>query len=166
MTRFTVLAPYVALLGLICGCVQQTAPADTREEDERVIRKLEAEAVEAAAAKDLDRFVSLYADDASCFVANTPIITGKDAIREYWKAIFALPGFKLDLEVLKVEASRSSDLAYTHGQYTLTSNDDMGNPRTDKGKYVVVYRKQPDGQWKVIIDIGNSDSPAQEASTD
>jgi ketosteroid isomerase-like protein len=108
----------------------------------------------------------LYADDASCFFSNTPIITGKDAIREYWKAIFVLPGFRLGLKVVKVEASRSSDLAYTHGQYTLTSNDDMGNPIIDMGKYVVVYRKQPDGQWKVIIDIGNSDSPAPEASTE
>jgi len=30
----------------------------------------------------------------------------------------------------------------------------------DKGKYVTVYRKQPDGKWKVVADIFNSDLPA------
>jgi ketosteroid isomerase-like protein len=30
----------------------------------------------------------------------------------------------------------------------------------DEGKYLVVYRRQQDGQWRAIADIFNSDLPA------
>jgi ketosteroid isomerase-like protein len=30
---------------------------------------------------------------------------------------------------------------------------------TDKGKYVTIWRKQPDGSWKVVEDMFNSDIP-------
>jgi hypothetical protein len=33
-------------------------------------------------------------------------------------------------------------------------------PLTDKGNYVTVYRKQPDGTWKLVVDIGNTALPA------
>jgi ketosteroid isomerase-like protein len=39
-------------------------------------------------------------------------------------------------------------------------NDPKGKPVNDKGKYVTVYGKQPDGKWKVVVDIFNSDLPA------
>jgi ketosteroid isomerase-like protein len=29
----------------------------------------------------------------------------------------------------------------------------------DRGKSVTVFRKEPDGAWKVVADIGNSDLP-------
>jgi ketosteroid isomerase-like protein len=32
-----------------------------------------------------------------------------------------------------------------------------GQPMVDKGKYVVVMKRQSDGLWKVAIDIWNSD---------
>jgi len=31
-------------------------------------------------------------------------------------------------------------------------------PITDKGKYLTVYMKQPDGSWKAVADTFNSDS--------
>ena len=142
---FRMLVCCVALLGLTSGCAKQTIP-DTRAEDESLIREVEIEQSKAMAAKDLDHMVSFYADDASLLDANTPIATGKDAIREIWKAVFAGPGFGVSSETLKVEVSRSGDLAYTRGTYTMTANDAKGNPVTDKGKYVGVYKKQPDGQ--------------------
>jgi ketosteroid isomerase-like protein len=38
-------------------------------------------------------------------------------------------------------------------------NDAGGKPVTDKGKYVVIYKRQPDGKWKIVLDTGNSDLP-------
>jgi len=158
MTRFSVLMCCVALLGLTWGCAKQTVP-DTREADERAVRESEIEASKALAAKDLESFISFFADDASGFYPNTPIITGKDAIRQSWKTVLALPGFAMSFQIVKVEVSRSGDLAYGHGTYTRTMNDATGKPVTDEGKYVIVYKKQPDGKWKVVADIGNSDLP-------
>lgn len=158
MTRFRILLFFIVLLGLISGCAKQNVP-DTRAEDERVIRELEIEAWKALEAKDLGRLTSFYADDALAFYPNIPLLTGKDAIRERWKNNFAKPDFAISGQSLKVHVSGSGDLAYAHGISTSTVNDATGKPKTDKGKYVAVYRKQPDGKWKLAIDIANSDLP-------
>lgn len=156
MSHFRILMCCVALLSSICGCAKQSAP-DNRAEDERLIRDMEIEASEAVTARDLGHLVSLYADDASLFYADNPMVAGKDAIRETWKAILARPGFAMSTELLKVEISSSGDLAFTHGAYTMIMNGATGNPVTDKGEYAVVYKKRPDGKWKIVADNGNSD---------
>ncbi len=162
MTRFSVLVCCAALFGFIWGCAKQTVP-DTREADERAVRECEVEASKALVAKDLEGFISFFADDASGFYPNRPIVTGKDALRQSWKTVLAMPGFSFSFQAVKVEASRSGDLAWGHGTCTRTMTDATGKPVTDKGKYVIVYKKQPDGKWKVVADIGNFDLP--EAAT-
>jgi uncharacterized protein (TIGR02246 family) len=158
MTRLPVLMCCVALLALTWGCGKQTIP-DTREADERAVRECEIEASKAIAAKDLEVFISFFADDASGFYPNLPIITGKDALRQAWKTVLAMPGFSFSFQIVKVEVSRSGDLAWGHGTCTQTMNNAAGKPVTQKGKYVIVYKKQPDGKWKVVADIGNFDLP-------
>ena len=153
------LAGGVALLSLMLGCGTPTAP-DTRAADEQAIREAEAEAAKAAAAKDVERLTSLYADDAVLFLPAAPMVAGKDAIRKTWGELSAAPGFSLNFQPTKVEVSRGGDLAYCYGSYTMTVNDPKGKPLTAKGDYVVVCRKQPDGQWKLVVDIGNSALPA------
>ncbi|MEJ2109546.1 MAG: SgcJ/EcaC family oxidoreductase [Acidobacteriota bacterium] len=138
---------------------------DTGDEDERAIWELEKLSMEAVTAKDLDGFVSLYADDASLFGANTPVIAGKDMIRESWKSLFAQPGFSMSTQIVNVEASHIRDLAYAYGNYTITLNDEYGNAFADKGKYIQVLSKQPVGAWKVIIESANSDLPLLEDLT-
>jgi uncharacterized protein (TIGR02246 family) len=130
------------------------------EEDESAIREIEIEAKKAAAIRDLERYICFYADDASLFWPGTPLVTGKDAIRELMNAFFAMPSFSLSFQTMKVQVSQSGDLAYSYGINTVTFTDPNGNAVSDKGKYVTVYKKQPDGNWKVTADIGNSDLQA------
>jgi uncharacterized protein (TIGR02246 family) len=163
MTRLSVLLCCAAVLGMTWGCGKQTIP-DTREADERAVRECEIEASKAIAAKDLESFISFFAEDASGFYPNTPIITGKDALRQSWKTVLAIPGLSFSFQIVKVEVSRSGDLAWGHGTYTRTMNDAKGKPVTDKGKYVIVYKKQPDGKWKIVADIGNFDLPEAAAA--
>jgi len=160
MTRFRMLVLFIVVLGFISGCARQTGP-DTRTEDERVIRELEIEAWRALETKDLERVMSLYAEDAIALYPNIPLLTGKDAIRERWRTTFAKPGFAISGQSLKVEVSSSGDLAYAYGSSRSSVNDATGNPVPDKGKYVAVYRKQRDGKWKIAVDIANSDLPVQ-----
>ncbi len=56
----------------------------------------------------------------------------------------------------KVEASRGGDLGYSIGTYELTTYDPTGKPVTDCSKYVAVWKKQADGNWKAVADIFNS----------
>jgi ketosteroid isomerase-like protein len=50
-------------------------------------------------------------------------------------------------------------LAYTQGTYEFTATDPKSGPVNDRGKFVVVWKKQTDGGWKIAADIWNSDLP-------
>ncbi|WP_460735630.1 YybH family protein [Lysobacter tyrosinilyticus] len=75
--------------------------------------------------------------------------------------LFASPGFALSWQTGKVEVARAGDIAYTLGSYQLTVNDANGKPIVDRGKYVTIWRKQPDGGWKSIVDTFNTDLPME-----
>ena len=153
------LFPIVATLLVlaISGC----APQVDVEADKAAIRDLnDVQWLNAAQAKDVDTVLSFWADDGSAFPPNAPIVTGKEAIRARLSEEYSGQDFAFSWQTTKVEVSRSGDLAYSHGTYEETVNDREGNPVTNKEKWVTVYEKQPDGTWKVVADIWNSDGPA------
>ncbi len=152
------LATVVALAA--SGC----APQVDVEAEEAAIRAAEDEALEIAQAKDAERWASVYADDARVFPPNAPLVTGKEAIRTLFAELFASPGFEIDWEVTRIEVSRAGDLGYVVGTHKVTVNDAEGNPVTDRGKWIAIWKKQADGTWKGIEDIWNSDGPAAAAT--
>ena len=108
--------------------------------------------------KDLNKFLSYYAPDASVYPQGMPIATGSGAIRDAFTKITSMPGFLLRWSATKADVSASGDLGYTSGIYQMTVNNATGEPMTEKGKYVTVWKKQPGGEWKVIEDIFNADA--------
>jgi uncharacterized protein (TIGR02246 family) len=130
------------------------------ERDLNSIRELEHRAREAAKAKDLDRYVSFYADDAVLLWPGVPMVSGRAAIRKFMQAFFSMPDFSLSFETTQVEVSRAGDFAYTCGTNKVILVDPSGRKMKDSGKYLTVYKKQSDGTWKVVADTGNSDLPA------
>ncbi len=152
----------LALAALLFGCAQAPPPAppDTRAADEKTIRDMETAWVKEFAAKDMDKIVAHYADDATIMLGNAPVMAGKDAFRAGMKDFLADPKFSLDLQTVKVGVSKD-DLAYSQGSYAVTATD----PKTkkvmaEKGSYVEVYKKQADGSWKVVEDINTPEAPA------
>jgi ketosteroid isomerase-like protein len=146
----------VALL-LIAGTAVSPAQTSNPNPDEQSIRKQDKEWSAAAGSKDVDKTASFYTDDASAFPFNAPIATGKEQIRQFWAHLISLPGFALTFAPTKIEVAKSGDLAYDIGTFELKANDAQGNSTTTPGKYVVIWKKQPDKQWKAIADIFNTD---------
>ena len=124
---------------------------------EQTLRDLDTEWSAAAGAKNLDKTVSYYAEGALVMPPNAPAATTKDAIRQMWKELIESPGAAISWKTTKVEIARSGELAYSSGTYEFTMNDASGKPVPDHGKYLEVWKKQPDGDWKVVADIWNSD---------
>ena len=157
--RFTA-AVLIAWFACLPGCGQQTpAPpaADARTAEEAVIRAASTEWTKVAAAKDLEKTLSYYADEASMFPPNTPIATGADARRKTWTGLLAPTDLVFSNAPTKIEAARSGDLAYETGTFEESFKDAKGEPVGVVGKYVVVWKKQANGQWKAIVDIFNTD---------
>ena len=153
----------LALFLLTSACAPQP-PADTRAADEKIIRDLDAQWSKTALAGDIEGTVSYYAEDATFLPTNAPAAVGKQAIRPLWAAML-VPGVSVSWQVNKVEVARSGDLAYLVGVYQVNAKDPRGNPMNDTGKLVEVWKKQADGNWKVVADIYNSDLPAQAPPT-
>lgn len=121
------------------------------------IKNADAQWAAAAAAKDVDKSASFCGADAAILVPNAPAAEGKDAIHKWFQDTFNTPGFKLAWHATNAEAAKSGDLGYSTGKYELSYTDSSGKQVTDHGKYVTVWKKQPDGRWKVVRDIFNSD---------
>ena len=152
----SVLCALVALVLAACNPTptQTSAPAavDTRAADEVAIRAVDAAWTKAAEAKDIAGTTAVYADNAVLMVPGSPIGTGKDAITKGLTAMMADKNFALSFGPTKIEVSKSGDLAYELGDYSLTVSDKKGKAQTTKAKYVVVWGKQADGGWKALVD--------------
>jgi ketosteroid isomerase-like protein len=92
------------------------------------------------------------APDARKLDGGVPPAIGRDAIL----ALMARYPADLSLDWIPEEAvvASSGDLGFTWGHFTATSHDRTGKLVTDHGKYLDVWRRQSDGSWRWIADIG------------
>jgi uncharacterized protein (TIGR02246 family) len=155
-TKSLFLPSCIALVSL--AVVSAAAAADTTSAIEKDLRNLDDQWSAAGEAKDIDKVVSFYSDDAVVMPPNAPAATTKDAIRKIWKDL--LTDAKITWKTKKVEVAQSGDLACLSGTYEVTLNDPSGKSVNDRGKYVELWEKQADGTWKCGADIWNSDLPA------
>lgn len=124
----------------------------------QLIRAMDTEFVRNVNGGDVAALVSAFcAEDANVLPPHAPIVAGAAAIREFWQGMISA-GLRMSvLEANRIE--ESGDLAYGSGVYELTVSPPGKGIVSDKGKYVVVYRRQPDGSWKAVADIFNSCLP-------
>ena len=127
---------------------------------ERLLRGLDGDWAKTAAGKDVEQTIAFYSDDAIVFAPNATSATTKEAIRNRWKDMFASPGFVITWQPTTVRVGKSGEMAWVSGTYELTMNDASGKPINDRGKYLEVWEKQTDGNWKCAADMWNSDLAA------
>lgn len=148
-------------LGLV-ACAEQAEPEGAADEMEMSMEMDPMElrsAIESAAAEweaaansgDAAALADLYTADATLLPDGGEIVRGHDAVRQFWgDFLAALPeGATIDLETIAVEGA--GDLAYEIGRFTASA----GGETLDAGKYLVVWRHEPDGSWKLTADIWN-----------
>ena len=122
------------------------------------IRELEAEFLQSSLAHGSQGYTAYYADDAVELPNGQPLITGKGNIA---KTMSFLDNKQNRLTWTPVAADISDTLGYSYGNYEFKSVGKDGRPTTDHGKYTSIWKKQPDGQWKVVLDMGNSNSRSE-----
>jgi ketosteroid isomerase-like protein len=109
-------------------------------------------------AKDLDKSVAFCDEQGFMLAPNAPIAVGKDAIAKLIAEDFAHDN--IEWHANKVGVSLSGDLGYTSGTTGMTFKDVSGKTVVYKGKYLTVWKKQANGEWKALYDMFNSDLPA------
>ena len=161
MRKTLLFVPGGFLLMALAGC-SSAPPAPTVDlaAEEAKIREAEATDMKSWAAKDVDKILAFYADDATLMTPGVPAMKGKDAMRPVLKTMMADPNLKLDFSAQRVEVAKSGDVAFSQGTYQMVVTDPKTKkPVTDKGSYVTGYKKQADGSWKAVSDINESEVP-------
>jgi len=123
-------------------------------------------AIEAGSAKWMEAFnrgdaagvAALYAEDATVLPPNSQMIQGRPGIESFWSGAIQM-GLR-DVSLTTVEVAGSGDMAYEIGKYTLKIQPAGRRAITDSGKYVVAWKRQTDGTWRLHADIWNSSMPA------
>jgi ketosteroid isomerase-like protein len=147
LMRTLILLPAIALL--LVGC----APSIDVEQERAALMSTDREWAQTTT--DPDKFVSFYAEDASFYVGGLPVVKGRAAIRGLMGQIMSAPDFALRVASTDTQVGAAGDIGYITGTYELTQGGSV-----EKGKSVTVWRKQPDGAWRVVHDIFNADEPA------
>ena len=129
------------------------------ESASKAVRTADASFQQAIAAKDLNKIMSFYADSAVLMPAAKPQLAGKAAVQKEWQELLSIPAFQNSSKLLRVETAGSNDLAYTMGSYETRLMGEDGKVLTEPGKWLSVWKKQPDGTWRVVVETYNTDIP-------
>jgi ketosteroid isomerase-like protein len=129
------------------------APAMSR--GEATIRKLTQDWALACNSKQLDDLVDLYATDALVLRSNVPPVRGNAAIREFFFA--ALDGGLGEVEMEGLRVELLGDVAYEAGRCKMLVPFAVGKRREERGKYLIIYTRQKNGEWKASADCWSSD---------
>lgn len=113
--------------------------------------------VAAAQAGNWEEVASIYSDDAVLMPPNAETAQGRPAVLEGLNAFPPLQNINFD----QVHIDGCGDLAYVHGEYTMTFALPDDQTMEDRGKFIEIWERQDDGQWLITRDIFNSDLPAQ-----
>ncbi len=157
----------IAALVLAAACSQPAppppAPAPPPPPDPAAVRSaLEANNTAFASAMlkgDVPTAVaSSYADDAVVMMSGVPKTTGKDAIQGLFTAMLSEMSLKA-MSFHTDEVIVTGDVAIETGGYQITMQAKKGPEIKDEGKYLSVWKKQPDGRWRIIRDISNTNQP-------
>jgi len=119
--------------------------------------------LEARFAKDvLERggaaFADWFAEDGVALGNGQAPVVGKVAIAK--SAAWDPKVYQLTWTPTDATMGPSGDVGYTWGHFEGHSKDANGNPVTTTGRYITIWRKQPDGNWKVVLDAGANEPVA------
>ena len=147
---------WVVLLSLyVVGCQAASEPEGSLSEpDKEAIRGVFSNVVTALRAQDWDAFTATFAEDVVFHPANAPALHGREELKN-WVSQGPKPTSAFDFT--NVEVIGQGNFAFATSDIAMNLE---GVP-ADKGKQLVVLRKEPSGEWKTVAVSFNSDTPMQ-----
>jgi ketosteroid isomerase-like protein len=145
---------FLLALTLLISCSQEKL--DTEKEGQKLMQ-LSREWSKSAATDDIDKTVSYWSDDAIFISSGQPTLNGKQNIRKMVEGMSKIPGFTISWEPISVSVSESGDMAYMIEKNIMTINDSIGNQITTTGRAVTIWKKNKNGDWKNVVEIGADD---------
>jgi ketosteroid isomerase-like protein len=163
--RWISLAAVLIALAL-SACAQQPAPVPEQEVGtEADVAAFEATVLETweawtttVVAGDVDGWIALWDDDGVQMPPNAPAVYGKAAIRGAFSNALLSADFE-EFTINNEELEVFGDFGFARGTYSFVNAMTEGEPVPFEGKYLTIFKQQPDGSWKVYRDCFNPNTP-------
>ena len=150
----------VLLAAALAGC---TPPFDPKTEGKMLLARDAEWSALASAGRDVERTVSYWSDDAVILPQGQAAIEGKAAIRAFVANSFHTPGFNIHWKSENPAFSADGTLAYMRSETVTMVPGAGGAPRTLHSRGITVWRREPDGQWRCVVDMWNDPPPAKKS---
>jgi uncharacterized protein (TIGR02246 family) len=100
-------------------------------------------------ARDVAAALELWDHDAALIDAGGEALRGREAIEPALRALIA-NGIALEIDL--VRSFSTGDVAVGVGALTMRGHDHDGEPFEQRSESIVVYRRGPDGRWRIALD--------------
>ena len=107
-------------------------------------------------AGDAAGVAELYTEDAALMPPGAARLDGRDAIRQYWQGM--LDAGVGDISTATQEVEEAGNSAVEVGTISATAPGDGDARVTLTGKYIVIWRRDEGGNWRLHRDIWNFDA--------
>lgn len=136
------------------GCKRQreetgsTAKPEQRQADVAAVRRILDTLVSTVNARDMNAALALYTDDAVLLPPDEETISGKEAVRAYYKT--SLEASVPKIAIVSDEIGAEDGLAFSRGKIIgQVTPGKEGAPRDLDFRYLMTLRRQPDGTWRI-----------------
>jgi ketosteroid isomerase-like protein len=149
-------ATLAAGLLVLAGCATTGAMAATSQDDfTAMVKTAFAQYSGSLVAGDANRWMSLWDVNGVQLPPDSPMVMSTEDLRAGMTATLEAAHFKaMDIKLTKAWVDH--ELGFATGNYTYTLVTSDGTTVNYDGKYQTIFRRQPDGSWKIFRDCFNS----------
>jgi len=141
---------------VVAAAPDAAAQRPSRDEDLAAIAAFNERYLAAINNEDIDALMSLTTEGHIMLPPNRPPVVGKAANEESNRRAFEQ--FDFDESWNPVETEIFGDWAFQRGTYVVRARPKAGgDERVLTGNFLRIYQRQPNGEWRMIRDMFNSD---------
>jgi len=153
MKRIVSVLVIAAIAELAVASEQENKNETALVEARTAIDKGNAQWVEAWDKADASLIASLFANDGVLLGRHGNFFKGPEQILARMKTVLESAGKGVKATVKTVDLWLDGDTAYETGTYSYRYQE-KGKPVNEEGRYVTIWKRQSDGAWKIIMDMG------------
>ncbi len=150
-------APAYGSLGAASNGISSPLTQPTLSSGTLLLLELDGRFSEAVAAGGGKVFASWFTEDGVTLNNGKAAVLGRAAIAS--KAQWDPKDYQLTWAPQGAQMGPSNDMGFTWGHYEGRSRDKNGQPVVTSGRYMTVWKKLPNGDWKVALDA-SAEEPA------
>lgn len=103
--------------------------------------------IAAVNARHLERYAAVFAEDGVWIPPGQPAVRGRAAFREWVRPFFER--YAYDFSIAEAVVRVAGEWAVERGTFSSTLTEGTGRPVTHGGAYVLLWRRDADGQWRI-----------------